>query len=522
MGSAFDTPSIPSPGAQRSSKWENSSGHKDALLDNTQGMSTPGEETTSIENVPPTVPLCVDLDGTLVHTDTLYEMFLAILGNIKTLAIIPFWLIAGKARLKHELAQRAPLNPALLPYNELLLTYLRQQQQRGRRLILCTAADQSVAEAINAHLGLFSEVFGSHDGCNLRGAEKARVLVERFGSRCFSYAGNDHTDLEVWRDAKSAILVNTSPKLAKRAAALLPIELHVNAAKSQWYAFLKALRPHQWVKNLLVFVPIITANAMGNVEEWIYAVWLFMAFCAVASSLYLLNDVTDLAADRQHPRKKARPLASGAFPLAKGCACMPVLFLLGVMLAGLVGAVWAVLLYAAISMLYSFWLKELPLIDLFALASLYTLRLFAGGEATGHAVSLWLLAFSSFLFFSLASVKRVSELMLQQHDTGALARRGYSRDDLQIVQIMGVSASFVSAMILALYVQSPEIMARYIRPRFLWSLVPLMLFWQCHIWFATTRKNMHDDPLVYAANDWVSRLVIICLILIFVVSTLAL
>jgi 4-hydroxybenzoate polyprenyltransferase len=419
------------------------------------------------------------------------------------------------------LAHRATLNPALLPYNEPLLTYLRQQKQAGRHLILCTAADQSFAEAINAHLGLFIEVFGSHDGCKLRGAEKARVLVERFGSYCFSYAGNDHSALEVWRDAKSAILVNTSPKLAKRASALLPIELHVDAAKSQWRALIKALRPHQWVKNLLLFVPIITANAIGHFDSWLYAVWLFIAFCAVASSLYLLNDLTDLASDRQHPRKKARPFASGALPIAKGVAFMPMLFLIGVMLAGLVGAVWAVLLYAAISILYSFWLKELPLIDLFALASLYTLRLLAGGEATGHAVSLWLLAFSSFLFFSLASVKRVSELMLQ-HDTGAIARRGYSRHDLQIVQIMGVSASFVSAMILTLYVQSPEIMARYSRPRFLWSLVPLMLFWQCHIWLATTRQNMHDDPIVYAANDWVSRIVIICLMLIFIVSTIPL
>jgi 4-hydroxybenzoate polyprenyltransferase len=490
-------------------------------VDKTKWLPTPREEATSVENVLPTVPLCVDLDGTLVHTNTLHETFLAILGNPKTLAAVPFWLIAGKSKLQHELAHYTPLNPALLPYNEPLLAYLRQQKQTGRRLILCTVADQSVAEAINAHLGLFAEVFGSHAGCNLRGAEKARVLVECFGSRGFSYAGNDHTALEVWRNAKSAILVNTSPKLTKRASALLPIELHIDAAKSQWYAFLKALRPHQWVKNLLVFVPIITANAMGNLDDWRYAGLLFMAFCAVASSLYLLNDLTDLAADRQHPRKKARPLASGALPLAKGCACMPLLLVLGIMLAGLAGAVWAVVLYAAISMLYSFWLKELPLIDLFALTSLYTLRLFAGGAATRHEVSLWLLAFSSFLFFSLASVKRVSELMLQ-HDTGVIARRGYSRNDLQIVQSMGVSASFVSAMILALYVQSPEITARYVRPRWLWSLVPLMLFWQCHLWFATTRQNMHDDPLVYAANDWVSRIVILCLILIFIVSTLSL
>ena len=282
---------------------------------------------------------------------------------------------------------------------------------------------------------------------------------------------------------------------------------------------LKALRPYQWVKNLLVFVPIVTANAVGFLEDWLRAALLFLAFCAVASGIYLFNDLTDLTADRQHPSKKNRPFASGALSIAAGLACIPILFLLGMVFAFLSGGAWAVVLYAIISVAYSICLKELPLIDLFALASFYTLRLFAGGEATGHTVSLWLLAFSSFLFFGLATIKRISELMFQTNTKReGVARRGYFTNDLPILQLMGVSSSFVSAMILALYVQSPEIMSRYHHSRLLWSLVPLILFWQCRMWLATTRGFMHHDPIVYAANDWVSRLVAACGAIIFFIA----
>jgi len=245
---------------------------------------------------------------------------------------------------------------------------------------------------------------------------------------------------------------------------------------------------------------------------------LFLAFCAVASSLYFLNDLTDLAADRQHPRKKARPFARGALPITTGLVFMPVLFLGGSGLAIASGAGWIVLLYALLSLAYSLWLKALPLVDVFVLAILYTLRVFAGGEVTGHRVSLWLLAFSSFFFFSLAIVKRVSELMLRQNKVQAIARRGYTQDDLTILQFMGVSASFVAALVLALYVQSPEIAGRYVRPALLWFIVPSVLFWECHIWLATVRGQMHDDPIIYAARDWTSRLIGVSLVLILLLA----
>jgi 4-hydroxybenzoate polyprenyltransferase/phosphoserine phosphatase len=466
-------------------------------------------------------PLCVDLDGTLVKTNTLHELFLALLGNLQALLSIPYWLFRGKARLKHELARRVNLDAALFPYNEDLLDYLAKQKRAGRRLVLCTAADQRIARAVSDYLGVFDEVLASENGRNLRGAEKARALVDRFGSGNFTYAGNDYTDLPVWREAKSAILVNTPPAIAKALSGSVPIELLIERSRRSLSAWLRALRPHQWVKNLLVFVPIVTANATGRLGDWLSAVFLFMAFCAVASSIYLFNDLTDLAADRQHRKKKTRPFACGALPIWAGVASIPVLLLGGLIAAAMSGALPAVALYAAISIGYSLWLKEFALVDLFALATLYTLRLFAGGEATHHAVSLWLLGFSSFLFFSLAIVKRISELMQHEDATTTLPRRGYGANDLQILQLMGVSSSFVSAMILALYVQSHEVAVRYSHPRVLWLLVPVMLFWQCRVWLVTARGAMHDDPLIYAANDWVSRAVVLGLVLIFFLAGLA-
>jgi 4-hydroxybenzoate polyprenyltransferase/phosphoserine phosphatase len=449
-------------------------------------------------------PLCVDLDGTLIATNTLHETLIAVAGNPAVLASLPRWLMAGKAVLKRELARSASLNMTLLPYNQPLLEYLRREKASGRYLVLATAADRSIAEAVQAHLGLFDEIIASDGVCNLRGKTKAKVLAERFGEQGFAYAGNDRTDLPVWRQATRAVLVNTSSRVA-RAAAAVSIEAEFHTRTAPLPACIKALRPYQWIKNLLVFIPLITAHALDDAQGWRSALLLFAAFCTIASGLYLVNDLSDLAADRHHPHKRYRPFAKGTLPLISGVTLVPVLFLLSLGLATASGAAWAIVLYTGTSTAYSFWLKQWPLIDLFTLAGLYTIRLFAGGEASGYRVSMWLLAFSSFFFFSLAVIKRVSELMaMQARDEKTVPRRGYVVSDLQILQLMGVSATFVSVLVLALYVQSEA--TRYTRPTLLWLIVPLMLFWQCRLWLATARGNMHDDPIVYTAKDWISWL----------------
>jgi hypothetical protein len=296
--------------------------------------------------------------------------------------------------------------------------------------VLVTAADRSIAEAVAAHLGLFDAIIASEHGRNLSGGAKVGALVARFGEEGFAYAGNDKTDLAIWRKAASAVVVNGSASLAQAAAGLVPVEIHINRQPAPVRTLLRALRSYQWIKNLLVFIPILTANAFRNLDEWFSALLLLIAFCAVASSIYLLNDLTDLAADRKHPRKKARPLASGDLSISSGLVLLPLLFLTSIIISSTVGVKWIICLYFIISAAYSFWLKEVALADIFVLTSLYTLRLFAGGEVTGHTVSPWLLAFSSFFFFSLAIIKRVSELMLQSDKMQAIARRGYVFSDI--------------------------------------------------------------------------------------------
>jgi 4-hydroxybenzoate polyprenyltransferase len=460
------------------------------------------------------LPLCVDLDGTLIQTDTLVESLVELMRQWRVVISLPYWLLGGKARLKRELAERARLDYAHLPYRSELVTYLREQKSRGRYIVLATAANQSIADGVAAHLGIFDEILASNETINLRGETKARALCSRFGERQFSYAGNAHSDLPVWRAAGAAVLVATSRSISHLAQQSTNVEHRIGRSGSRLKALLNALRPYQWSKNVLVFVPILTSGALWDLRGWTSAGLIFAAFCLVASALYLVNDLTDLAADRRHLRKRSRPLASGAMPLLVSLGLVPVLLLLGGAAAFASGAPLFILLYALLSLSYSLKLKEMPLIDLFTLAGLYTLRLFAGGQATGHPVSSWLLAFSSFLFLSLVIIKRVAELSGKRREgSSGLARRAYVADDLGLLQAMGIGASFASSVVLALYVQSDVILGlHYTRPLRLWAIVPLMLFWQCRMWLSTARGYMRDDPIVYAARDWVSQLIGIALV----------
>jgi 4-hydroxybenzoate polyprenyltransferase len=456
------------------------------------------------------LPICVDLDGTLLKIDSLQEATTAAaLKDFRVLFNLPIWLAQGKARLKEELAKRWSFDPAYLPYNEKLVAYLRELDAQGRRIILVTAADRAIAEPIARHFGFFDEVIASDGVRNLRGARKAELLCERFGPQGFIYAGNDHTDHHVWEKAAAAILVNCPSSIQRSARTRYAITSVIDdRGVSSPHAMLKAIRPYQWVKNLLVFVPLLASGDIADLAAWISTLLAFGAFCAVASAIYLLNDMSDLAADRMHPRNRRRPFASGALSIATGLTTAPFLILLGFMLGWQSGALLALSVYCVLSLSYNLRIKEMPLIDVFVLAALYTVRLYGGGEASDHMVSLWLLAFSSFLFLSLALVKRVSELYrLRLEKREAAARRGYATADLEILQMMGCGAAFASAVVLSLYIQSDTAFAAYAQPALLWGVIPLMLFWQCRLWLSTARGYMHDDPIVYAARDWVSWLI---------------
>ena len=465
-----------------------------------------------------TLPLCIDLDGTLLRTDTLIEGFCALAA---TPAVAPtlLRLLHGRAAFKQAVAAAAPLDPALLPYNDTLLDYLRRQKAAGRYLVLATAADRRVAEAIAAHLGIFNEVIASDGTRNLRGEAKASALVDRFGVNGFCYAGNARSDLAIWRQAGAVILVNAPTDVVARVRGKMKVELAIADQPAVVPELLRAMRPHQWVKNILAFVPILAAHALTQPSAWIGGLIIFVSFCCTASSIYLINDLMDIRADRTHAHKRLRPFAAGTLPAPTGMLAAVVLLVAGLLAAHTRGVAPVILVYAAMSVAYSLILKQLPLVDVFMLAALYTIRLVGGGEATGHRLSLWLLGFSGFLFLSLALLKRVEELMSMEAAGGSkIARRGYLVSDATIMQQFGVAAAFASSIVLALYVQNEANIQGYASPALLWLLVPLMLFWQCRMWLSGARGYMHHDPIVYAARDWVSRAIGVAVVAVVVVA----
>lgn len=464
--------------------------------------------------------LCVDLDGTLVRTDTLHEQYLQALVRHPLGALLLIAHIArGKAAFKRALCELCPLDPATLPYQDDLVEFLSNEKARGRQIVLATASDASVANAVAAHVGLFDEVLGSDGAVNLKGSEKAAQLSARFGRAKFSYAGNSRADLAVWSEADEVILVNTS-RAIDRAVDNSRVTHRFGVRRSKLKLLLRAMRIYQWVKNVLVFVPLLLAHVF-TFEACAKATAMFAAFCMTASGIYILNDVYDLAADRAHPRKRKRPFASGDLPLTH--AVIGPLLLVGGLgfawIATSLDAALLLLLYVAITTAYSMYLKTRPLVDVFTLAGLYTIRMLVGGVATEIQVSVWLLGFSLFVFLSLAFLKRASELIIATAEgRGAHSRRGYRASDEATLRSMGITSAFTSALALSLYLSSDVARLHYIAPGWLWFVVPLVLFAQCRLWLSGSRGYMTDDPIVYACKDRVCWAVIACVALVFVLA----
>jgi 4-hydroxybenzoate polyprenyltransferase/phosphoserine phosphatase len=454
--------------------------------------------------------LVVDLDGTLVCTDMLHESALRLLRE-QPLAVlrIPFWGLRGKAFVKAQIAQRVTLDCTHLPYQAQFLSWLRDQHAQGRRLILCTASALPVAQQVAQTLGLFSDVMGSDSHTNLAGPKKAQTLVSRFGERGFDYAGNSPTDLAVWQSARRAVVVNGSAGLTRQAAARCPVEKEFAAAPSTLVDLGRCLRPHQWLKNLLLFMPMIAAHRLTEAALWSALMLAFVAFSLTAAAVYITNDLFDLESDRQHPRKRDRPFAAGRVAVWVGCALAPLLVGLGLLVGSRVGAGFLpwLLAYAILTCAYSWGLKRLLLLDCLCLAVLYTLRVLAGGAAAQLQVTFWMLAFAVFLFFSLAFVKRYAELRLQDSLGVAQAPgRSYQTTDAPLVQTMGIASGYAAVLVLALYLNSEAVLRLYKSPGVIWAAVPLLLFWVSWMWMQAQRDLMHDDPLVFALRDRISLL----------------
>lgn len=459
------------------------------------------------------LPLCVDLDGTLLKTDTLLELAVRVLKQSPWLLLcLPFWLLAGKPVLKRQLAARCTLDPALLPVNHDFLAYLQEQHQQRRTLYLATGAHESVAKAIATHYGLFTDVFATNDNINLTGQRKAALLTERFGHQQFAYAGNDAVDYAVWEAAGEHILVNATPSLARKATARFTFNKQFDLRKPlSLKSLAKAMRLHQWAKNVLIFVPLLAAHHLLDIHRMLDTVIGFIAFGCCASFSYIVNDLGDLDADRKHHSKHRRPFASGMLDIRAGLALALLLLALTVVLSLPLSSafVFTLICYFIITNLYTFRLKSIAVLDVAILAGLYTMRVIAGGFAAHADLSFWLLAFSCFIFFSLAIVKRVSELLVIQANNPAgtaVACRGYVTSDTPVLISLGTASALMSVLVLALYINSPDIMELYTSPRYLWLVCPVIVLWLARIWIITGRGQMHDDPVVFALRDRASWL----------------
>ena len=466
------------------------------------GMALPGESG---------MVLVSDLDGSLIASDMLYETFwsacaqswLTPFAAVKALA-------TGKAALKADLASRSNVDVTKLPYNSEVVAMLAAWREKGGRTALVTASDQRLAQAVADHLGVFDEVHGSDGSHNLKGPNKAAFLRERYGDTGFEYIGDSPADLPVWAEAERAVTVGASPalrgKVEKVAAKQAP--LHLASPSGGAAPLLKTLRPHQWLKNLLVFLPMLMAHDF-SAATFVTSLVAFISFSLVASSVYVLNDLLDLDADRAHVRKRNRPFASGKLKLQTGTWLAPLLLLSGASLAAVVGpAFFGVLsIYYLLTLAYSLDLKRRTIIDISALAVLYTLRVVAGGAATGITLSVWLLAFSIFFFFSLAAVKRQAELVDGLRSGREKAQgRGYVVEDLLVISMLATASGFVSVLVMALYVTSDHVTAYYSSPSMLWGICLILLYWISRIVMMTHRGHMHDDPVIFAVKDLNSQI----------------
>jgi 4-hydroxybenzoate polyprenyltransferase len=452
--------------------------------------------------------LCVDLDGTLLHTDLLMESALALVQKNPLYVFAMFaWLLRGKACLKREVARRIELDVTTLPYDTRLLAWIAANRGTGP-VVLVTASDARLARSVADHLGIFDRVIASDGETNISGSNKARALVEAFGERGFSYAGNARVDLAVWAHAARVQVVNAGADLAAAAAKVAPVDLHLPPPRAGLRTWLKALRLHQWIKNLLIFLPVMAAHRIFIADDFARTLAAFACFGVCASGVYILNDLLDLRADRAHPRKRRRPFAAGLLPVQAGMLVAPVLTIAAFTGAWFVTPAFAAVLlgYYVLTLAYSFKLKRVAMLDVVVLAALYTVRIVAGTVAINAVPSFWLLAFSMFIFLSLAILKRYTELLAMRQDGkfGA-SGRGYHVEDLQLLQSLGGASGYLSVLVLALYINSTASQMLYRHSTALWLLCPVLLYWISRAWMIAHRGLMHDDPVVFAVTDRASQ-----------------
>ncbi|MGO8917837.1 MAG: UbiA family prenyltransferase [Stellaceae bacterium] len=459
------------------------------------------------EQVENDLPLVVDLDGTLIKTDLLVESFFALLSTHPMRALRAlFTLWHGRSAFKARLAEETVIEFDTLPLNETVHARLRAEKSKGRSIYFASASDRRYVEKMSVRLGLFSGIFASDEDSNLKGPAKAAVLCAAFGEGRFDYIGDAYADLPVWKVARKRTVVNPTPSLLRAVRRHFPDAEVLGHRDRRIWDYVQLFRVHQWLKNLLIFIPPLAAHEfqLGTLLASILA---FLSFSFAASSAYVLNDLLDMRSDRSHPSKCRRPFASGKIPAWQGTVLSPLALAAAVALALLLPTPFVLTLagYYVLTMAYSLWFKRKMTVDVVMLACLYGVRLVAGGAATMVPLSPWLQAFAVFFFLSLAVVKRCTELVA--HITlgkGDPKGRSYQLRDLPMLEAMAAASGYVAVMVFALYLNSPAVVALYHAPNRLWFICVVLLYWISRILLLTHRGEMRDDPVVFAATDRVS------------------
>ncbi len=465
-------------------------------------------------------PLCVDLDGTLVKSDTLVDaLLLMVRTHSGDLLRVPGWILKGKATLKREVTERVQLDVAHLPYNKPLMTFLEQQRGLGRSLYLATGADHALAERVAGHLGIFDGVLASDGRTNLTGHNKLASFQQRFGEAGFDYIGNARPDVPLLTHAGTAMVANPDGALRRaiRERRFIPEQQFIDRA-SPVQAFRRAARVHQWAKNVLIFVPLLLSHAL-NVRDVTAAFAAFLCFSLCASSTYIVNDLLDIEADRRHPRKRRRPFAAGDLQAKTGVLLSGTLLVLSFVLAAILSGKFLayLLLYLISTLSYSLYLKRIVLVDVVLLSGLYTLRLLAGAAACSIAISPWLAGFSVFLFLSLAFVKRFAELQnIRAAGQVPSNGRGYLLSDTEQMRSFGTASAYASVVVFSLYISGRDVTGLYAHPQRMWLITPIMILWISRVWLLASRGELDEDPVIFAVTDRASLLLgffTVCVIL---------
>jgi 4-hydroxybenzoate polyprenyltransferase len=466
-------------------------------------------------------PLCVDLDGTLVKSDTLIDSLLLLVRAHPLQALkVPLWVLEGKAALKARVASIVALDVVNLPYNRTLLSYLHEQHAYGREIYLTTGADRKVASRIASHIGVFTDVLASDGNTNLTGNQKLSSLKHRFETG-FDYVGNARLDMPLLAAAGEPMLANpsssTSALLRKRKIAISrTFEDRTPALKT----ILRAVRPHQWAKNILIVVPLLLAHAL-SLPAIAKVILAFVCLSLCASASYVVNDLLDIDADRRHPKKRLRPFAAGELSASTGLWIVRIL-----LAAAFVGAYFLplaflgwLLLYAVATLIYSLFLKRVVLVDVILLSGLYTVRLLAGGAVAQVKISPWLAGFAVFLFLSLAMVKRFSELQNNRlHGLTPSSGRGYMLADIEQLRSLGTASAYAGMVVFAMYISGHDVIALYSHAARMWLIVPLMILWISRVWLLAGRGHLDEDPVIFAVTDRTSILIGFCVAVVVVLA----